>query len=180
MNQNPEYKDIIDQDTFHVLIGSNILTLLYTTDILKAEVAVISYNHRQTVLGLVDDYFLPNKHTRGINSLACKLPIIVKPNRYSRRHVGGYLLNGEEYHDQLFIDKKGYKEGSELASDNKVYDMINSISNTPFRINKGVLDFLDEYGEEYGLILNPDVEHKFVGIEKKKIILSKAYTSLLQ
>jgi DNA-directed RNA polymerase len=77
-----------------------------------------------------------------IITLPTKLPMIVSPKPYSKNIQGGYLLNNDQFSEDLFIEKKGYGVKSQLSDNTYIYDMINKINNTPFKINTVLLDYI--------------------------------------
>lgn len=81
--------------------------------------------------------------------------------------LGGYLLNDENFREDLLIEKKAYGTTSELSNDNKFYDMVNNISNIPFKINTDLLNYITGEGEKHNLLLNPYTKHKFSDLNKK-------------
>lgn len=67
----------------------------------------------------------------------------------------------------MFIEKNAYCINSELSSDNRIYDLINKISKTPFKINVTLLDFIIKNGYKYPLLIDPTIKHKYADIEKR-------------
>ena len=96
-----------------------------------------------------------------------KMPMIVKPKPYYRKFIngkikerlGGYLLNDVKYTDELIKSKWNLKESSKIRDDSVIYDLVNNINSVGFKINKDVLDFLDNYGRKYNLTSIGDYEH---------------------
>lgn len=60
--------------------------------------------------------------------------MIVKSKEYSSEQLGGYLLNYVVFKEDLIIEKKAYKMTSVVEKYNKIYNMVNYISATPFKI----------------------------------------------
>ena len=96
-----------------------------------------------------------------------KLPMIVEPKPYSSRELGGYLLNDVEKTENLFIDKANYKQNSEIKG-NTIYDMVNNINKTSYKINKEVLEFIELYGVEFGLTEDFNQKHPLEDIKRNK------------
>lgn len=95
-----------------------------------------------------------------------KLPMIVEPKPYTSKQLGGYLLNDVEKTENLLINKANYKQNSEIIKGNIIYDMVNNINKTCYKINKEVLDFIHEYGVEYGLIEDVNQKHPLENIKR--------------
>lgn len=97
-----------------------------------------------------------------------KLPMIVEPKPYTSNQLGGFLLNDVEVTDDLIIDKANYKEFSTLEKDNVVYDMVNNMNKTPYKVNKEVLDFIRNYGVIFDMVSDISKKHEYDGIKRTK------------
>jgi hypothetical protein len=86
--------------------------------------------------------------------------MVCLPKKYTSNVVGGYLLNNEKYYEEIFIDKRAYAFSSVLTN-NTIYDMVNNISSTPFKVNIELFHFLNTRGVELGLIMDTSIEHEF-------------------
>nr|YP_009543520.1 DNA-dependent RNA polymerase [Coniothyrium glycines]AYU74410.1 DNA-dependent RNA polymerase [Coniothyrium glycines] len=161
----PEYSNSLD-DTLRSHLGCRIIDILTSCDMITKILTKTSREKSQYVLEVVEDKKVV-KEKQSIMSLPTRLPMIVKPKPYNNGVEGGYLLNGEKYHEDLFIQKKGYGINSELSKSTKIYDMINKINATPFIVNRSVLNFLLEKGSEFNLLINPLDKHKFSEIKKR-------------
>lgn len=76
--------------------------------------------------------------------------IIVKPKQYDRNNLAGYLLNDISYVDELIIHRPSSKFKSNIEENNNIiYNAINGLSSTPFKINTKVLDFLLNNKKEF-------------------------------
>ena len=70
------------------------------------------------------------------------LPMIVKPKAYDEKHqYGGYLLNNIEYYEPL-ISKKISQKLPTVIEDVRLYDNLNRMMHTPYKINKELLDYI--------------------------------------
>ncbi len=116
-------------------------------------------------------------YTGKIITLPTKLPMIVSPKPYSKNIQGGYLLNNDQFSEDLFIEKKGYGVKSQLSDNTYIYDMINKINNTPFKINTVLLDYITNNWEKHNLLINPKIKHKYEDIEKKTKYQRSVYNS---
>lgn len=90
--------------------------------------------------------------------LITNLPMIVKPKNYGwnkhkkREILGGYLLNDIEKISTLIIKNPDQKEQSRITDTNIVYDVVNTLASTAFKINNKMLDFSLDYGIVFKLI----------------------------
>jgi DNA-directed RNA polymerase len=95
--------------------------------------------------------------------LPLKLPMIVKPKEYKREIkddktneiLGGYLLNDTKITTPLIIENPELKCNSEIRKENKIYNMVNSISSVSYKINTDVLEFIILYSEKFNLFPEP-------------------------
>lgn len=93
--------------------------------------------------------------------------MICVPKKYTDKTVGGYLLNEEKYVEGIFIDKKGYAFPSQLEN-NDIYQMVNNIHSTPFKVNKDLMNNINLKGVEQNLIIDPTIEHEYENLEELK------------
>lgn len=135
---NSAYSEYLD-DTIYTNIGCDIIQLLKSSDIIKKILTKTVVDHNKFsclyTLEVLDDSLLStsNKHT--IINMPTKLPMVVKPKSYSKNVLGGYLLNDVKFAEGIFIEKKAYSINYVLSACSNIYDMINKISSTPFKIN---------------------------------------------
>lgn len=104
---------------------------------------------------------------RFIYSVPPKLPMIVPPKKYDINESGGYILNGIDYQENLIIDKNAYKIPSKISKSNVIYNMVNNLNKTAFKINTKVLEFLIDKGEQYDIIMSTDIYDKFEALPNK-------------
>ena len=88
--------------------------------------------------------------------------MIVKPKQYRRdllgneksfEQLGGYLLNGEYYSNEIIIKNWRSKINSSIEDVNYIYRTINNISSVGYKINTGVLEFIRLNDSLLGLTL---------------------------
>ena len=104
-----------------------------------------------------------------------KLPMICKPLDYTPDVLGGFLLNDKRYTEPLFIEKPVYGISSVVnVEDNSIYQTINNISKTPFKINQMLLDYITSNIGSH-LLLDPTKEHENQKIGKKIFLPSISY-----
>jgi hypothetical protein len=83
--------------------------------------------------------------------------------------LGDYLSNDNYIEDDLFINKKGYRDITVLMPNNSVINLINRVNNIAYKINKDVLNFIELYSIEKGTILKEFRENP---LKKKKNLRS--------
>lgn len=90
-----------------------------------------------------------------------KIPMIIKPKEYKREvinnkkreELGGYLLNGEYYSNEIIIPNWRSRELSRIEDKNIIYKTINNMSSVGYKINKNVLDFIRLNDKRLGLTM---------------------------
>lgn len=182
IKSNPDLvKDL--NNNLYARLGGRIIDLLEYAEFIKK---VIHINEEKNT-----EYILETQNPEEIHksnpkfTLPTKLPMVIIPKPYSHNKLGGYLLNDDKYADGLIIDKHGYKYNSTIAKKNHIYDMVNSISSRPFKINKSVLDYINLKGVEQNLIIDVSAEHELEKLEvlkplQKRKLVSYNSTKLLQ
>lgn len=174
-SENPKFDSILD-DSFCSILGCKFIDILIECKMLKKVIIQQSYKQKQNVLKVVEDKLIPKDHSYSLFNLPSKLPMIVKPKPYTKTSYGGYLLNDVKFKSSLFIPKKGYGVNSELKDDNIIYDLINHISSTPFKINTTLLNYLLN-DNKHNLLIDRYKKHKFEDIEKRTKYQQSVYTS---
>lgn len=122
--------------------------------------------YRHYSLFVKDHKLMSPKNRKTIVNLPAKLPMLCPPKPYTKDKLGGYLLNDDKFSENLLVDKKAYGKSSELAGD-KIYCMVNNISKTPFKINKTLLDYINNEGLKHNLLMDSEVTHKFEDLDKR-------------
>jgi len=97
-------------------------------------------------------------------SLPNRIPMIVpgklyKLNDNNYLELGGYLLNGEEYTDEIILSNWELSSKSRLLEWNDISEMVNKINSVAFKINGNVLDFILLNNEKYGFFTNANYIH---------------------
>ena len=174
--ENPELYNMMS-DTFYSELGCKILEILDSSEMIKRVLVTHGVKQKQYVLELIDDELLNDKNRQSIINLPTKLPMIVKPKFYSKSKLGGYLLNDVNFREELFIKKQGYGVNSELTDNNKIYNMINKISSTPFKINVALLDYILNNNDKHQFLIDPNKKHKFHDIKKRTKYQQSEYNS---
>lgn len=60
----------------------------------------------------------------------------------SNIQLGGYLLNGIEYTDNMITNNRELASKNKFLFNNSIFDMVNSVNSVQFKINNNVLDFI--------------------------------------
>lgn len=175
---------LVDDETFHLGLGSIVIDILISAELLERILVRTSKTEQHQELALADSKLDNHLSKHKILTLPPKLPMIVKPKPYTRNSIGGYLLNDIRYKENILIEKKAYSVNSEVSEVNNIYHMVNSISETPFKINKDLLEFITN-DNSLGLLVDSEIEHEYASIEKRtkrqsSILRSYNSTVLLQ
>lgn len=149
LEENPEfYENFIKEDNLDVLfaeLGGYLLKIL-----LELEMIEEKYFKQIDLYGKVisHKYFMIkskdflHKSTNFNTGMPSKLPMVCPPKDYGFNSKGGYLLNDVKYHEPLIIKKSALATNSIIEPSNIIFNMVNSMGKTPFRINKTLLEFL--------------------------------------
>ena len=171
---------IINEDEFLLHIGSKLLEILLVSDMLSIKILTLKENKNQSVLvcNKEIDSLLDRKNP--VSILPQFLPMIVKPKPYSTyKSFGGYLLNGVDYEYPLFTDKLAYGIPSEIEANSVLLPAINNIMNTPFKVNKELLNYLVEKNHIHNLLIDPEYNHELAGKEKRTKYEEKEFQRFL-
>lgn len=74
------------------------------------------------------------------------------------------------------LTKQGYSIYSHLTKENKIFDFVNKIVATPFKINHDLLEILLN-DNKLNLFLDPSTEHKFKNISRRSKYQDNIYKS---
>ena len=144
-------------------LGFRVIEILEYCNMVQNDLTTISYNERIYILS-VDDK-LSDLKSKSMLDFPLKLPMIVEPKKYDKENLGGYLLNNVKYSDELIIHKDIIKDKSLIKDDNVIYDMVNRISSTPYKINNELLDYI--LNNKHNLLMDPDEPSIYENIENK-------------
>jgi DNA-directed RNA polymerase len=160
-----ELKKYLFETNFKLILGTKLLELMLELDLLQLTKSTVN-KQNISVLELPTELndLLP-KNMNNILVAPLHLPMIVKPKEYGPNVLGGYLLNDVEYSSEL-ITKRMDQLGITCVdrSDNIVYDSINKMMNTAFKINTTLLYYLVDHNDKHHLLDITDSE-KFSNIE---------------
>lgn len=164
-------------DNFYSLMGCKIIDILTHSDVLDMVLKKTdNKEHPFHALEIRDKAPLSTEKRQKIFNMPTKLPMICPPKDYGVDKLGGYLLNDENFAEDLLVEKKAYAMTSKLDGDS-IYNMINSASKIPFKINQPLLDYLNDQGIEQNLLINPDIPHKYADLEKRTKYQQSVYVS---
>jgi len=130
----------LDSDDFLFFLGSKVLDVMINLELIKP--VTTQKNKIKTNFFVIADKTLI-KHTNETLFTPVKLPMIVKPNPHSDKNIGGYLLNDTFFTDDLILHKPTSKYYSKI-NNNLIYDAVNGLSSTGFKVNTKVLDFIND------------------------------------
>lgn len=171
---NQSIYEILDNDEFKAYLGSKLIDILEACDMISKKLLIKAKDNKQYILCLKNKNLLDNKKMPLFN-LPLKLPMIVKPNKYDKNNIGGYLLNDINYSDDLIINKAAYGSNSIIQDNNMIYNMINNVSCVAYKINIDVLNYIIDNPDN--LLIDIKIPHKFEYIKKKSKYQQKCYSS---
>lgn len=159
-----------DNTVLFDLIGTRLFVeLLIQADLVFEEIIISKEekNKQFKILSLSKEVLQVVDNNK-IYVVPLKLPMIVEPKPYTSKELGGYLLNDVEKTESLLINKANYKQDSDIVKGNIIYDMVNNINKTSYKINNEVLEFIQDYGVDYGLIEDVNKKHPLEDIKRNK------------
>ena len=140
LTSNKSLLDDIENHEFITNLGSTVIQILKICNMVKSELIIKSKDQKYYILTVNKD--LLDIRSKSMIYFPLKLPMIVKPNEYGNNKLGGYLLNDVKYSEQLIIKKNIIKNKSFIKNDNVIYNMINNINSTPYKINTELIDYI--------------------------------------
>lgn len=173
---NPKYTVLFFDDRFYSVFGAKLVEILEYSHLLRRILIKPKYNESYFVLDIYDTNLLNVIGKHKVLVLPTKLPMVVKPRPYSPDSLGGYLVNDAIDNSDIIIDKKGYAKKSVIKELNTVYQLVNGVSQVPFKVNTALLDFIFQ-NSHLDLLMDIDVPHKFENIEKRSKYQDKVYKS---
>lgn len=82
------------------------------------------------------------------------------PSNDGNIQLGGYLLNGIEYTDEIISRNWELKTETKILVNNSVFDMVNYVNSVQFKINENVLDFILANNNKYNFCINSNYNHE--------------------
>lgn len=166
---NVGYNSYLFRDDFRAEFGSQLIEILEWSGLVKKVLYTFKYDSKKYVVDLVDRDLLEElAMNRIVYNLPLNLPMVVKPKPYTKYKLGGYLLNGNKYNEDIFIKKTDYEKTSEITNSSVIYDLVNGISAVPYKINTEVLDFISK-NTDLNLIYDIHKPHKYQNIKRNKL-----------
>jgi len=173
IEENSEEFNKYDNEVFFISLGIDLFYLLVEINLIEIQTITISKDNKTNI-------YVPNKikfenleKSNNYLNLSHKIPMIVKPKKYSmnwdtgKEVLGGYLLNDKEFVNNLIISNPELKDQSKILRDNSIFDMVNKISSVGYKINIQVLDFILDNSLDFYIILDPNYKHPLF-IKKEK------------
>lgn len=157
-------------DSFYLHLSSKFIEIGQNCNIWCIKIEKMN-NKSISILSLTKDMEQYIKQSNPISVLPISLPMIVPPKPFTDKTLGGYLLNDVEYEDKLFTIKEWYKIPStinKVENNNIIYNVVNNIMKTPFKINKPLLNYLLDYNKDHGLLMDSNVQHSLTNIKRNK------------
>jgi DNA-directed RNA polymerase len=153
--------------------------------LIKTEVKILAKDEKKSILvagpdivKLIPKFKKPGEFS--ILALPKRIPMIIPGKHYKMKgnnylEVGGYLLNGEEYTDEIILSNWELSSQSKLLDHNDIISMVNKINSVAFKINGNVLDFIVLNNDKYNFFTNVNYIHpltlkqKLTLFEKRKL-----------
>ena len=164
---NQELINQTEDTQFQFELGNVLINFMIDLKLIKNEVKVLSKDEKKiySCCRSISNKLIPNLNIPfNIKSLPNRIPMIVpgklyKLNDNNYLELGGYLLNGEEYTDEIILSNWELSSKSRLLEWNDISEMVNKINSVAFKINGNVLDFILLNNEKYGFFTNANYIH---------------------
>jgi DNA-directed RNA polymerase len=166
---NNETVEIVNETEFLFALGSKIVNLLVQLELVNSTVKVLSKTEKVNILvpgNKIKELFSNVNKPTPLLTLPHRIPMIVKPRKYNWNskegtysQLGGYLLNGEKYINEIILPNWELSSESILLSNNIVCSMVNKINSVGFKINSDVLDFILNNNKRYKFFIDNNYIH---------------------
>lgn len=157
-----------EDNTVLFSFGSVLIGWLFTCNLLEKEIIIISKTEKVNIINPTPTLIKTIEGKNFQYILPQNLPMIVPPKPYSKVTLGGYLLNDEISLNTLIRKKRINKDVTLIKQDSIIYDIVNKISSTGYKINKVVLDFILNHSKDCLKDVIIDVDYKHPLLEKAK------------
>ncbi len=155
-------------DSARLHLGAKLVDLLIeTTKIVELKTFTVGKNRTTTVLEASPETIAMVTHSNDTDALLCPsfLPTVIPPKEWTSVDSGGYFMPGYR-HPKLVkvhttIRGKAYLEELRSKPIDMVYDTVNALQNTPWKINQDIYQVLSEvWSGRGGLAEIPERELK--------------------
>lgn len=163
----------IENDQIIAQLGFSVIQILESCNMVTSVLIIKSKEERYYTLTV--DKKLLDIREKSLIDFPLRLPMLVEPKPYDKGVLGGYLLNDVNYKQELIIHKSIFKDKSVVKDDNVIYNMVNNIGSTPYKINTELLDYI--LTDKHGLLLDPNKPSIYENIEKKSKQQQSKYSS---
>ena len=155
---NQELINKTENTQFIFELGNVLINFMIDLKLLKVEVKVLGRADKKSILvpGPLIVNLIPKLNREfSIQALPSRIPMIVPGKFYelldnNYLSLGGYLLNGEEFTDEIILSNWELSSKSRFLKRNDIVDMVNKMNSVAFKINEDVLDFILLNNYKYG------------------------------
>lgn len=151
---------------FYVFLGGKIVEILCALSLVSTNVIKRSAKEKVYIIEIPEHIKSILDENNKIYSVPPKLPMIVPPKPYSPNELGGFFLNDSQEKNPLLIHKASYKCKS-IIKDDIIYNMVNNIAFIPYKVNKQLLYYLVDKGEQYKILMSKDIIDNYENIVNK-------------
>nr|QWO71370.1 RNA polymerase [Termitomyces sp. T123] len=152
---------------FQFELGNILINFMMDSKLINVEIKVLAKDEKKSILVAGSDLvkLIPKLKTSfSIQALPNRIPMIVPGKPYKLKdnnylELGGYLLNGEEYSDEIILSNWELSSNSAILERNEICDMVNKINSVAFKINENVLDFILLNNDKYDFFIKANYIH---------------------
>lgn len=174
-------RNISESDLYNVqleaTLGVKLLEILESRELIRKEHVTIDGGYKPYYFICNDDEIIKLCSGNRVLGQSGSLPMIVPPKLHGENKLGGYLLNDVSYSESMIIPKSNYRDPSTLTAGSKLHYMINKMAQTPFKINKDLLDFIME--DSLGLLIDTGIKPPYHDVPKRTKMQDKAYKGFI-
>lgn len=181
--ENQEFIHQTNESQFLFELGNLLINFMIDLKLIKAEVKVLAKDDKKSILvvGPALVKLIPKlENSFSIQAIPNRIPMVCPPKIYKFKEnkyleLGGYILNGEEYTDEIILSNWELSSKSTFLGENDIIKMVNKINSVAFKINEKVLDFILLNNHKYGFFtdigdVNPlSFKQKLTMIEKREL-----------
>ena len=164
--------ELVNEPEFVFEIGSKVVSWLLQLGFVNSTIKVLSKTEKVNILvpgDKIKELFSNIHNPAPVIILPQRIPMIVKPKLYEWNsqeskysQLGGYLLNGEMYTNNIILPNWELSSKTTLLSENIICSMVNKINSVGFRINSAVLDFILNNNKRYNFFIENNYNHPLV------------------